>query len=50
MNHQAIVAAAALAFFATAHAGPVAPKAGHEKCFAIAKDEAKAKTQQGKKG
>jgi uncharacterized membrane protein len=37
MNHQAIVAAAALAFFATAHAGPVAPKAGHEKCFAIAK-------------
>ncbi|MRD48201.1 DUF2282 domain-containing protein [Caenimonas koreensis] len=38
MNQRAIVAAAALALLSTAAlAQPVAPKAGHEKCFGITK-------------
>jgi uncharacterized membrane protein len=37
MNQRALVAAAALSLASTAlFAGPVAPKAGHEKCFGIA--------------
>ena len=36
MNQRILIAAAALALLSTAHAGPVAPKAGHEKCFGIA--------------
>jgi uncharacterized membrane protein len=39
MNQRILIAAAAASLLAAAavHAGPVAPKAGHEKCFGIAK-------------
>ena len=37
MNQRALVAAAALSLISTSLlAGPVAPKAGHEKCYGIA--------------
>ena len=37
MNQRALIAAAALSLISTSLlAGPVAPKAGHEKCFGIA--------------
>ena len=39
MNQRILIAAAAASLLAVAaaQAGPVAPKAGHEKCFGIAK-------------